>query len=373
MKLFFTLIFSISVLTITYAQINLGPLKRTSAASYQASNDDRAQLSLYIDYSYLNNDNNGTGWNVNDYYTSLDSSINFVGVAFDNICGYYDYVNYDSTIVSASDLGFASVYPADVLLRYDSVQAFVSHENNSGIADTIIAELREVTGANNSISTTVLWADTLITSVGLSPGNDWSNGAASYSFLRFPVGYATTAGQKAGIVIRYLNHNKLDTFGLAAGFVTFGMGASSAYQSNYKNSFLRFPPFAPSISRNSDFLMISGGYLPGQNWSVIPRVEVYNTSLGLLSAKGDLNVLTLYPNPASQLLNIAFNAALNSNITIMITDTQGKVVQQMERTNSQSGLYKDQIDCSNLSAGLYSVIVNQNDKIYSQRVVIGGR
>lgn len=373
MKFLYTVLLNFSILTVSFAQVNIGPINRVHSLSNGTNTSDRAQLSLYIDYSYLNNDNNGTGWNINEYYTSLDSAINFMGVAYDNICGYYDYVNYDSTIVSASDLGFANVYPADALLRYDSVQAFVSHENNSGIADTIIAELREVTGANNTISTTVLWADTLITSVGLSPGNDWSNGAASYSFLRFPVGYATTAGQKAGIVIRYLNHNKLDTFGLAAGFVTFGLGASSAYQSNYKNSFLRFPPFAPSISRNSDFIMISGGYLPGQNWSVIPRVEVYNTSLGLLSAKGDLNVLTLYPNPANQLLNIAFNAALNNNITIMITDAQGKVVHQMERTNSQSGLYKDQIDCSNLSAGLYSVIVNQNDKIYSQRVVIGGR
>jgi hypothetical protein len=355
------------------AQVNIGKLKPESPQTGTGFNWDRVDTPLYIDYSYLNNDNNGTGWHINDYYNASDSAINFAGVAYDNICGYYDYVNYNSTIVSATDLGFDSVYPSNALLRYDSVQAYIAHENNSGVADTIIAELRLVNNSNNTISTTVLWADTLITSVGLSPGNDWSNGASSFSFLRFPIGYSTNPGEKAGVVIRYLNYNKQDTFGLAAGFVTFGMGSASAFQSNYKNSFLRFPPFAPSISRNSDFQMISGGYLPGQNWSIIPRVQVYNTTLGLQSAKGDLKVLTLYPNPANSLLNIVFESSINTMVDLMIVDAQGKIVVQMKRSTGQNNRFNEQIDCSNLAAGLYSVIINQNNQIYSQRVVIAGK
>ena len=371
MKKIFLVLFSLIVQQV-FAQEIIGPIKSEAIEQSVPPNGDRANTNLYIDYSYLNNDQTSTRWSLNDYYTALDSSINFIGVAYDNICGYYDYVNYANTIVNANDLGLSSIYPADVVLRYDSVQAFVAHENNSGVADTIIAELREL-NTNNTISSTILWSDSVITNVGLSAGNTWSNGISSFFFMRFPIGYTTNVGQKAGVVFRFLNHNKLDTFGLAAGYIPFGIGGGSAIQSSYKNSFLSYPPFAPSISKNSDFLIISGGYLAGQNWVIIPRVEVYNTTLGLQSAKGDLKVFTVYPNPTDRLLNIAFEAKFNSSVSIYFTDVQGRVVKQIERYNQQNNLFKESLDCSDLKAGLYQVSIQQNNQTYTQRIVIGNR
>ena len=372
MKIFYTALINLVFVSIAIAQTVIGPINRGQSQNTSGQSlDDRAQLGLYIDYSYLNNDQTSTRWSLNDYYTANDSAINFIGVAYDNICGYYDYVNYSTTIVSAADLGFSSVYPSDALLRFDTVQAFIAHENNSGVADTIIAELREL-NANNTFSNTVLWADSLITSVGLSPGNTWSNGINSFYFMRFPIGYSTTAGQKAGIVFRYLNYNKLDTFGIAAGYIPFSIGGASAIQSGYKNSFLRFPPFAPNISKNSDFLIVSGGYLAGQNWVIIPRVEAFNTTLGLQSAQGDLEVLTLYPNPANKLLNIAFESLSNDLIMINIIDAQGRVVLQMNRNSNQNQIFKESIDCSALASGLYQVSIQQNNKVYTQSVILEG-
>jgi hypothetical protein len=368
MKKLLVFIFAIALSQLK-AQDNIGVIKSQPHESNETFNWNRASTNLYIDYSYLNNDQTSTRWSLNDYYTASDSSINFIGVAYDNICGYYDYVNYSTTIVSAADLGLSSIYPADALMRYDSVQAFIAHENNSGVADTIITELREL-NTNNTISTTVLWSDSIVTNVGLSPGNTWSNGINSFYFMRFPIGYSTTIGQKAGIVFRYLNKNKLDTFGLAAGYVPFGLGGASAIQSTYKNSFLRFPPFANSITRNSDFQIISGGYLAGQNWVIIPRVEVYNTNLGIQSAKGDLKVLTIYPNPTNQQLNIALESAENSKISINIIDTQGKIVRQLERYNQNQLIFKEIIDCGDLLSGLYEVVIHQNNQSYTQRIII---
>ena len=365
-SLFFILLFAAMQV---HSQVIIGKLKSEEPQPGTGFNWDRIDTPLYIDYSYLNNDLNGTRWNVNEYYTSSDSSINFSGVAYDNICGYYDYANYSTTVVTSADLGFSSVYPATTLLRFDSVQVEICHENNSGFADTMIVEMREL-NANNTLSTTTLWSDSLITNVGLSAGNTWSDGQTSLLFLRFSVGYNTVAGQKVGFVFRYLNHNKLDTLGLIAGFTPFSLGATSAIQSSYKNSFLRFPPFAPSISRNSDFLIVSGGYLAGQNWLIIPRVEVYNTTLGLQSAKGDFKVLTLYPNPTNHLLNIAFEAKEHSKITIQIIDAQGSVVNEFEHYNQGNITFKENIDCSHLNSGLYQVTINNNNQIYSQRIVI---
>jgi hypothetical protein len=98
---------------------------------------------------------------------------------------------------------------------------------------------------------------------------------------------------------------------------------------------------------------------------------VFNTSLGLHSAKGDLKVLTVYPNPSSQLLNIAFESENNAAIRIMITDAQGSVVKQIERYHQLNNLFKESIDCSDLSVGLYQVSIHQNNQTYTQRIVIG--
>ena len=354
------------------AQVIIGNLNKKTAQASAPFNWDRASTNLYMEYSYLNNDSYSNYRRFNEYYTANDTAFNFIGVAFDNICGYYDYVNYSNTVVSAADLGLSSIYPADALLRYDSVQIYLSHENNSGVADTIITELRSL-NTDNTISSTVLWADSLITSVGLSPGNSWNNSATSFFFQRFPIGFSTMAGQKAGVVVRYLNHNKLDTLALVAGFVPFNGSIASAVQSSYKNSYLRFPPFANTISKNSDFILVNGGYLAAQNWSIIPRVEVYNTSLGLQSAKGDIEVLTVYPNPSNGLLNITFKSEINSAIHIHISDLQGRLVKQIANNDYQAELYKETIDCSELKAGLYQISIQQNNKFYTQRIVIHGK
>jgi hypothetical protein len=369
MKIFYTLLFNFIIVTGMYAQAVIGPINRVASGNAEAAGFERGQTPLYIDYSYLNFDLTSTRWSLNDYYTANDTTVNFLGVAFDNICGYYDYENYSTTIVSAADLGFSTVYPTDALLRYDSLQFFMAHENNSGVADTIIVELREV-NTDNTISSAVLWADSAISSAGLSPGNTWSNGINSFFFKRFAIGYNTTAGQKAGAVIRYLNHNKLDTFGLAAGYISFGIGGASAQQSNYKNSFVRIPPSVPNITRNSDISFPTGGYFPGQNWVIIPRTEVFNTTLGIQSAKGDLPVLTVFPNPADQLLNVAFNTDKNSRIVIQVLNAQGQMMMACERNTGGSNLYKESFDCSHLSSGLYHINITQNNLNYSQRIVI---
>jgi hypothetical protein len=97
---------------------------------------------------------------------------------------------------------------------------------------------------------------------------------------------------------------------------------------------------------------------------------VFNTTLGLQSAKGDLPVLTVFPNPANQLLNIALNTEENSRIVIQLLNAQGQIVMLQERNTTVSNLYKESFDCSGLSSGLYHVMITQNDLTYTQRVVV---
>ena len=354
---------------VSYGQQLIGAAPKMNTQESNQTILDRAQTNLYIDYSYLNGDSYSTRWSINSYYKPQDSAVSFIGVAIDQLAGYSSWTDYANTIAYPADLGFSSNYPNDAVINIDTVLAFVAHENNSGIADTLIIQLREL-NANNSISNTVLWADSMILTTGLSPNNSWSDGLSSFSFLRFPVDFTTTPGQKVGVVLRYLNYNKLDTFGIAAGFVPFSIGAQSAIQSSFKNSFFKYEPFTVGVIKNSDFLMVSGGYLPGQNWVLLSHGTVFNTTQGLLSAKGDLKVFSVYPNPAKESITIQFAAIENKPFTIRVYNALGAQVSEMHTTSASSSQATETIDCSLFATGLYTIAIESNGKTYSQRVVV---
>lgn len=335
------------------------------------NNSSRANTGLFLDYSSLNSDNNSVGWPINSYYKN-DSLVSYVGIACDNIAGYYDYVDYQNTVVSASDLGFANNFPSDAVLRIDSVLSFVAHENNSGIADTIIMELHNLDIANN-ITNVVLWSDTLITSVGLTPSNNITDGFSSYFFLNFNVGYTTSAGEKPAFVLRYLNHNKLDSMALAAGFVNFSAFSPGAIQSNYKNSFIKITPFTPpnNVVKNSSLsnFYIDGSYFAGQNWIIIPAVEVFNTTLGLQSAKGNMKLNSLYPNPTSNLLKLSFESLQENQYAIQIIDVNGRLVYS-SISQSVVGNNNVSLPIDNLTDGLYGIHISHQNQHYSQRFIV---
>jgi hypothetical protein len=353
------------------AQQKLGTTPHALPNNLNSINSSRANTTLYMDYSFLNHDNNSVGWPINSYYAN-DSLVSYVGVAYDNITGYYDYADYQNTVVSSSALGFANNFPADAAMRIDSVLSFIAHENNSGIADTIIMELHNLDVANN-ITNVVLWSDTLITSVGLSPSNNITDGFSSYLFLNFNVGYTTAAGEKPAFVLRYLNHNKLDSMAIAAGFVNFSAFSPGAIQSNYKNSFIKISPFTPanSVVKNSSLsnFYIDGSYFAGQNWIIIPSVEVFNTTLGLQSAKGNLKLNSLYPNPANNLLKVSFESLQENQYTIEIIDVNGRLVFNTV-AKAMVGNNNISLPIDKLMDGLYAINISQGNQQYSQRFIV---
>jgi hypothetical protein len=67
-----------------------------------------------------------------------------------------------------------------------------------------------------------------------------------------------------------------------------------------------------------------------------------------------LNVMSVYPNPAKDVLNIAMQADLPQNMQVTILDQGGRVV-KTEAVHALNGVSEVRIDIADLNAGLYMV------------------
>jgi hypothetical protein len=77
--------------------------------------------------------------------------------------------------------------------------------------------------------------------------------------------------------------------------------------------------------------------------------------------------LQLYPNPTNDQININYSTLINDEISILIYDSNSKLVMTRKLTYKSSGKYTEAIDLSTLNAGTYFCqITEKNNKIVRQ-------
>ena len=87
------------------------------------------------------------------------------------------------------------------------------------------------------------------------------------------------------------------------------------------------------------------------------------------SNENSLNQLNLYPNPASDLLNIAFNQTENKLFTITLFDATGRIVKNIAYT-SILGENKLEIDLAGLIRGMYYLQLSSDNQKHMKKVVV---
>lgn len=79
--------------------------------------------------------------------------------------------------------------------------------------------------------------------------------------------------------------------------------------------------------------------------------------------------LSVYPNPTAGEVNISFTLAQKGTVTIRVMDQNGRVVFK-DRVPRFSGTYNRSIDLVGKATGLYFLIIEQNGKSITRKLII---
>lgn len=90
-----------------------------------------------------------------------------------------------------------------------------------------------------------------------------------------------------------------------------------------------------------------------------PSDDIVDGSGVGLNELSSLNGLSIYPNPASHELNVAFNTKVAQQVKVQLQDLSGKIAQQHQIQAAQ-GSNLVVLETSNLSAGVYFMTIESN-------------
>ncbi|HUM47486.1 MAG TPA: T9SS type A sorting domain-containing protein, partial [Chitinophagales bacterium] len=211
-------------------------------------------------------------------------------------------------------------------------------------------------GAPSQSSASILWSNKDSVDFGISPSNEWLGGDAFV--LAFGPEYTLDPGQKVAFNFVYHNANKLDTFAVVGGCLDDGQGGSIS-PSTYATSYMRYPPFIPSVYQCVDIVYIDGagnpiGYFAAQNWVDWFKITI-NTDVGIADNFDNLDLTTMFPNPAGDGTQVWYGLRTASDVTIDLYDVAGRFVTNLYKGNDGSGSYMRNVDLSNVASGAYMV------------------
>ena len=78
--------------------------------------------------------------------------------------------------------------------------------------------------------------------------------------------------------------------------------------------------------------------------------------------------INVFPNPATDVLNIAFELNSNQDVTLSLVSIDGKVVNTISSNNTSK--VNETINTSNLSTGLYVLNITSNEGVYTRNIVV---
>ena len=120
----------------------------------------------------------------------------------------------------------------------------------------------------------------------------------------------------------------------------------------------------PLLALVYDTAGTGGPYISNaEYYTALPGLGIPGTALNNAS-------LSVYPNPASGIINVDFALADNKNTTITLTDLTGRVVNFANCDNMGAGKHTVTFPTSALAPGMYMVRLQSNDGCATVKVVI---
>lgn len=300
----------------------------------------------------------------NNNYDTLTGSFASVYERFDTLVTTVDYVNFDYT----PNNGVISV-------MVDSIFLWCKHDNTSGMTDTLLVSLVGLDASRRPNDGNVIWSNTVTSNTALG---------ATGTVLNWAPG-VLRSGSNWGFAMKaeYRDPSVLDTMR-----IIFGASDLCEQTEVYPACFYRVN-LGPGIGATSNSILIptvtDQGYWfndcngnstadwPWENsfthwgmWAVVTIVE--NVGISEQEAK-NLSVV-VYPNPATDITNIRFDLANNANnVSMMVTDLAGKVIESRILGARPSGPCIQQVDVSSYSTGIYMVSLDIDGTKITRRII----
>jgi len=140
--------------------------------------------------------------------------------------------------------------------------------------------------------------------------------------------------------------------------------AFSGSENNWSTQMFHIADFITPTNTMSITVEASDAGSPSTVEAGLDKFEVFDGANGISGLKSTEGQSTIFPNPANSLINIAYGAGINGDISIQILNELGQQM-QLDQDNAHVGK-THQLDISSLPAGVYYVQLQGKDA--SQRL-----
>ncbi|HRH68009.1 MAG TPA: T9SS type A sorting domain-containing protein [Flavobacteriales bacterium] len=128
--------------------------------------------------------------------------------------------------------------------------------------------------------------------------------------------------------------------------------------------------FRCDASTDSDLLFIDNVTITGCNTaSQLPLIGAGNPVERTATIAPQADLLKIFPNPANESINVAFDLDGSADVFITIMDVQGRIVEQ-RRSAFGAGLNQMQIGTAQLETGSYILTITANEQRRTQRFAV---
>lgn len=100
--------------------------------------------------------------------------------------------------------------------------------------------------------------------------------------------------------------------------------------------------------------------------------SVYEPYVGISEVASAVSSVSVYPNPTTDVLNIAYSVNANANISFEVQNLLGETVTSVTPALQNTGAYRTQLNTTDFANGVYFVAVKENGKtVNTQKFVVG--
>jgi hypothetical protein len=126
-----------------------------------------------------------------------------------------------------------------------------------------------------------------------------------------------------------------------------------------------------SISEFSNSMQINKFDGSNVTWdlSIVKFYNYKNQPSGVINAKNTVE-LTLYPNPVNDIVNINYELTNNENVSIVVYDSEGKIVKFWEQGSNLSGNQTLTWNTATMKSGIYFVQLSTTKGTLTQKMII---